>query len=280
MKIKYDVKASILGEVTLLRYVNAYNRAVFAEHALMVDGEVIFCETDKTADELWSFIFQNWSKSQIDNAQRILRAYYKRVSRLRVRIRSILQSSKPHFLTLTFTDKILESTSADSRRQYVRRFLSQISSNFVANIDFGAQNGREHYHVVIDCLPPAWSYGFYHYEPVICQNTTNYVKKRYQSLPQEEIDRLMALENEKRLSKYVAKLTNHAIKQTTKGCRAIYSRSKSEYIPVPEPQGFAHFSKRTNRWVVGVPLSDADLERAVAERLSVIGPQTDIQQLQ
>lgn len=230
MKIKYSEKAETLNDSTLLRYTNAYNRAIYAEHALNANGEIIYTDMDKTSEELWSFLVSHWTKAQIENAQKLLRAYYKRVARLRVRIRSILKSSEPHFLTLTFTDDVLNSTTADTRRQYVRRFLSSISENYVANIDFGAENGREHYHAVIDCLPPKWDYGFYFYEPIICQNSTNYVKKRYQGLPQEEIDRLTTLENEKRLSKYVAKLTNHAIKETTRGCRAIYSRSK-----VPEP---------------------------------------------
>ena len=62
----------------------------------------------------------------------------------------------------------------------------------------------EHYHAVItsDQRPPkTWSYGFI------------------------DILKVKTTENDtKRVSKYISKLTNHAIKHTTKSKRIIYSR--------------------------------------------------------
>lgn len=109
------------------------------------------------------------------------------------------------FLTLTFTDKCLNSTSPETRRKYVRRFLKENSVRYVANKDFGATNGREHYHAV-----------------VLVKGKLNYSKWRYGCLNGQKI-RLNGTSNTK-LAKYVSKLTNHAIKETCKRSVLIYSR--------------------------------------------------------
>lgn len=56
----------------------------------------------------------------------------------------------PCFLvSLTFTDLVLESTDSSSRKQYVSRYLKNISDDYFACIDFGKEKGREHYHAIV-----------------------------------------------------------------------------------------------------------------------------------
>lgn len=115
------------------------------------------------------------------------------------------------FGTLTFTNEVLDSTSADTRRRYVSRYLKSISPAYIANIDYGDKdknpdsNEREHYHCMIACdeMPKSWTYGF-------C---------KFKLVPKDMIDI-------KRTSKYIVKLTNHAMKleRTGKAKRLIYSR--------------------------------------------------------
>ena len=50
------------------------------------------------------------------------------------------------------------------------------------------------------------------------------IPKRYKDLPIDTAREFMRLDDEKRLSKYIAKLTNHAIKETASGSRIIYGR--------------------------------------------------------
>ena len=109
------------------------------------------------------------------------------------------------FLTLTFTDEVLQNTSCLYRRQnLVCPFLKSISSEYIGNVDYGAEKGREHYHAVLltdtDDFS-GWTYGFYKAEKV----------------RKEGVDAL-------RVAKYISKLTNHAIKETTKRNALIYSR--------------------------------------------------------
>lgn len=144
-------------------------------------------------------------------ARRINDARYHRTSRLRSRISSIISCSSSdscsYFLTLTFTNKVLDSTSKKTRREYVTRYLKSISllSQYVANIDFGSKNGREHYHAVVssDFIDnTSWKYGAMKYE--IINSSSD--------------------KDSELLSKYISKLTNHAIKETTKRSSLIYPK--------------------------------------------------------
>lgn len=137
-------------------------------------------------------------------ANNVNQASYKRVARLKERICEAVESGKAWFITITFNDEILASTNEKTRRVYVSRWLKGLSPFYVANIDYGKTKGREHYHAVITANtrpPKSWKYGFI------------------------DILKVKTTENDtKRVSKYISKLTNHAIKHTTKSKRIIYSR--------------------------------------------------------
>ena len=80
--------------------------------------------------------------------------------------------------------------------------------NYVANVDYGAKNHREHYHAVVMCDNidhKSWRYG-----------AINFKRINYDA----DIDTI------NKLSMYVAKLTNHAIKETCKRCYLIYPKIK------------------------------------------------------
>lgn len=137
-------------------------------------------------------------------ATNVNHASYKRTARLKERIREAVASGKAWFITITFSPETLAKTNEKTRRVYVSRWLKSLTPFYVANIDYGLKNEREHYHAVItsDQRPPkTWSYGFI------------------------DILKVKTTENDtKRISKYISKLTNHAIKNTTKSKRIIYSR--------------------------------------------------------
>lgn len=136
-------------------------------------------------------------------ASKVNGANYKRVKRLKNRVSSLLE--KPClFLTLTFRDEVLSNTNTDTRRQYVRRYLQQFGS-YVGNIDYGNEHDREHYHAILQYDGKL----DYHDWQNKCGNIDFQKVKNPNSVA---------------MSKYISKLTNHAIKETTKGCRIIYSR--------------------------------------------------------
>lgn len=179
------------------------SRAFYAQMLLDTTGEYIYSEMDtQRAEELQlyhrMFNLENWQE-----AHRINKASYARVRRLKTRIASMLKNGECLFLTLTFTDAVLSKTTEDTRRQAVRRYLKSFGVPYVANIDYGKKNGREHYHGVIQI--PRINYSAYTYGAI-------------------NGERIRSVEDYTKLSKYVAKLTNHAIKQTNKRQVIIYSK--------------------------------------------------------
>lgn len=197
----YELKAQILTEAPeVIQAVKDYKRREYLFYT---------CQFDDITDELnqsTDLAIQMYQSlpDWFYEAERMVNADNARRKRLRQRIEKMFDKGNVVFLTLTFTDEVLQNTIPQSRRDYVRKFLKSISNDYVGNIDFGAKNGREHYHAVLltDVEDfSSWTYGFYKAERV-------------------RKDGLDAL----RVAKYISKLTNHAIKNTTKRNALIYSR--------------------------------------------------------
>lgn len=163
------------------------------------------------SEEEYEALYELWTRDEeahnlIKEAHKVNNASYKRRKRLAMRITLMMLLGDCIFLTLTFKDDILNNTSKETRRRYVSRFLKSHSDWYVANIDYGSINHREHYHAVIKCDKvdnTAWPYGSIDFERVKVSDNSS-----------------------KRLAKYVCKLTNHAIKETTKRNYCIYSRNQ------------------------------------------------------
>lgn len=201
----YALKAEVLANhQNIIALQRRWSYLHFLKEHLDVFPDDLIAEMEALSDTV-SFILSDESMLPIwREAERINLAYYKRVQRLKTRIASMLRKGSCFFLTLTFSDSALARTSASTRRQNVTRFCDSISDDYVANIDFGSENGREHYHAVVlannvDCS--SWDiYGF------------------------SKAEKIASADDFTPLAKYISKLTNHAVKATTNGCRAIYSR--------------------------------------------------------
>lgn len=241
-KPNYALKAKVLRS-DLPRYANLIEHAIYAHDILAVTGEVIETKLSyDTAIELRGFLISKYP-TEYAEAEKLNKAYYKRIKRLRVRIHDIISNyAQPTFLTLTFSDDTLAKTSESTRRKYIDRYLHSQGDVYVANIDYGKTNGREHYHAVINARvnPSNWEqYGFIFAEPVFASYSK--LPACYSNLTEEEKQLKLLEANEKRLAKYVSKLTNHAIKETTKRSHLIYSRNGATYKPAPLPHRLSTF---------------------------------------
>ena len=138
-----------------------------------------------------------------------------RESRRRRKKRALekIEAMMPHnpiFVTLTFNDATLERTTPQQRRLLVVRYLKAHASQYLANIDFGKDNGREHYHVI--CVP----------------KTGSMPRKPWERYGNPNFERLRHSKSPKAVSTYIIKFTHHAFKESTcqRGLpRLIYSRS-------------------------------------------------------
>lgn len=154
---------------------------------------------------------EEWGFDLWVEGRRINSAFYARKTRLWKYIYAMMLQSDPVvFLTFTFTDKVFDKTSYETRKKYVQRFLKDQAAYYIANIDFGEENGREHYHAI---AIGHFDYGSWH---------------KYGSIKGLPVRR--SVDDAKRLSKYVSKLTNHAIKNTTGAVRVIYSRNLPQLV--------------------------------------------------
>ena len=210
-KVDYQFKSYVLKEHNDL--IRRYKHAQLVQHCNNIfinDGiitKTLLSDNKETLEDIEFDCILNNRIKELNEVEKICNASIQRTKRLRGRIETILSSGNSLFLTLTFTDKTLESTSAETRRKYVTRYLKSLNCMYVANIDFGAKNHREHYHAVVglDSIDlSAW--------------------RTYGNINVQKVHDSSIELNKKRLSKYISKLSNHAIKETTKRNALIYSR--------------------------------------------------------
>ena len=202
-KIDYALKAVVLSEHDdLIAASRTLHRADYLR-AYHPDVPINQNKVETAQKVVSDFLQENLGDATLlIEAEKINKAYYTRKKRLQTHIENMLNRGTCHFLTVTFKDDVLNSTTPQTRRRYVARFLKSLAPVYIANIDFGAQNGREHYHAIVrsdTADVSSWQYGF-----------TNVQKVRSEK-------------DAAALAKYTSKLTNHAIKDTTKGSRLIYS---------------------------------------------------------
>lgn len=201
MAINYELKARVLSDYP--EVIALQRKASLLSYLKSQGCDVDPAYYEAVYDTVFSFFEDDEAKAIYREAEKINLAYYARVKRLKNRIAAMLLSGQCYFLTLTFTDDVLQSTTDKTRRRYVTRFLKSQSDIYCANIDYGTQNGREHYHAVVKAdtidMTPWDKLGF------------------------SNAKKIASADDYAPIAKYISKLTNHAIKATTRGTRAIYN---------------------------------------------------------
>lgn len=234
--IDYRFKSEVL-KTDIPRKAQEISKALYANYVFETYGEIIKTKLSyDTAQKERCFLLENHPKEYAE-AEKINYAKYKRANRLRERIKSIIENcDEVVFLTLTFKDDVFETTTDTTRRRYVQRLLTDTGYPYVGNIDFGAKNGREHYHAVVggyvDFTEWTKHYGFAFSEFVKYpfEEMRFFIPNKYKDLSLDEAIERTKADSEKRLSKYISKLTNHAIKETTKRNVCIYSRKSNKGV--------------------------------------------------
>jgi len=145
------------------------------------------------------------------NTGKALRLYnesrYALNTRVKKKVKQILEYENKYFITFTLQDKYLTRDKKYLMRK-IKEALSQ-ASLYIANEDYGSKNGRLHFHALAsfnlqldyttkdNYVHSIWKYGNIDF------------MKIYNS-------------NDEAITKYLTKLTNHAIKSTAG--KIVYSR--------------------------------------------------------
>lgn len=111
----------------------------------------------QTKEVLWNDLprrpeyFGLSSIEEIKECEKIRQAVKKQVMRLKQHLLFMLAypDYDCYFITITFTDDYLSNTDEKNRKRTVRTILSDLCEDFIANVDFAPETGREHYHGVI-----------------------------------------------------------------------------------------------------------------------------------
>lgn len=178
-----------------------------------------FVQGDRT---LLSHLEAIYGVERVKVARNINLANWKRKNRVQDKIGDMVRLGFCQFLTLTFRDDVLSSTSKETRRQYVRKFLKRNCAVYVANIDFGDDGHKRTYKDAqgVERVSTARE----HYHALVVGDSIDYKAwHKYGALKAEKV-RDTEKDAEK-VSKYVAKLSAHAMKVNGGNApRLIYSR--------------------------------------------------------
>lgn len=132
-----------------------------------------------------------------------------RALRLRKYIEAMrLAFPKIYFVTLTFSDEFIDSKD-ETKRDHVKRCLHKYSPYYIANVDYGKQFGRLHYHCITTefIKPKMWKFG-------------SVKTKLIKDTPTDRV----------KVSKYAVKYSNHALKETNKTQKCLYSKQLKQLL--------------------------------------------------
>lgn len=161
----------------------------------------------KKCNEMYLYFTTNYPDLWVE-AGRIWNATKQRRYKLRKKIEDLFQEyDKLCFLSMTFTDEYLSKTTQKNRRKYISSYLCSLGVPYVGNIDFGMLNGREHYHALVARM--------------LSKSELELYRSKFGNLYAEMAHKS---HDAVKMAKYIAKLTNHAVKQTTKRSALLYSR--------------------------------------------------------
>lgn len=225
-KLNGKIKVAIMKA----RAFHAYKKARFLDREPHGPNATIWAENlSKELRGLYS------TKDLLKGAERLFQGEMRKSKNVRRRLGGYIIQNGCWFITLTFNDDCLKSTSAQTRRRYVQRWCNENSDQYLANIDFGdpiknpESLEREHYHAIIyrpDGTPPdvkSW------------EKLCGFVKLGGKTDNHDHPRQIKAgADDVKRVAKYTAKLSAHALKDSTysdgKTPRMIYSRKKPQYL--------------------------------------------------
>ena len=198
------MESFLYNENDLLSLIKQIRRSFYADYMRVVHGVDISSTMDyETAQSTLHGLINLYGLDTIDKLFKRANLDSQIVCRLRSRIELMLNLGDCIFLTFTFTDTSLSKYNTDYLRLCVKRYLNLYSALYIANVDYGKENGRIHFHAVA---------------------LTSHVNFKAWKFGAINAERIHSVEDSLCLARYVTKLSNHALKESTRRQSIIYSR--------------------------------------------------------
>ena len=153
--------------------------------------------------------------------ERKLKARYNKISRIKQHfIYMIMKKKNIYFLTFTFNDSYINKCDR-TKKDLIKNLLKEIDFNsfIILNVDYGSQTERQHYHCIFGTNKDL--------------DLKSILDKYYPCYSYTEKIRLDST-SIKKIPKYINKLSNHAIKDSTKGSRLYFNFKGYGDMSVPE----------------------------------------------
>lgn len=224
-KPNYDLKAKAIesGMLNTNIFLNKELRRHYATGNIDAYTETLKKMSNLSIDPLW------------DEADKLRRAGSGRYNRGKKRIKQMevleknIKGSWLIFITITFTNKQLETTNITTRRKYIQRYLNKIAIDYYLNIDFGEKKEREHYHGVVLLKNKI---NFYDWRKIAKVEKQPYKKINTVTSPNESSPHFTKYNHDEKsaskISQYCNKLNNKAIINTRKQNRCLTKRLTQE----------------------------------------------------
>jgi len=177
---------------------------------------------------------EDYDSKKLGLANRLALSEKRRKKVLNKKVNEFVESESAYFITLTFRSDFFVGKNDETISRYVKRFLKENCVKYVVNVDYGEKHDRLHFHgvVVLKTNDSLSDFAFHRYKNklIYCSNFINwdYGFSVVQKV-RKETSELMKDTNKNylQLSNYINKLTNHALKNTGRPPRIIYSRKTS-----------------------------------------------------
>lgn len=166
------------------------------------------CEKAKSDPDLADAIF-GLSTEDVIECERIRNNALRQRNKIEDHLKFLIQGNWTlYFLTLTFDDKTLRSTTFKTRKTTITRILSSFCDDYILNVDYGTKNEREHFHAIIVLLSKYDGVGKDEEGHITIADLDEKYKYGFYRAEEIRTDKKDA----ERLSRYITKLTMHSVK--------------------------------------------------------------------
>lgn len=177
---------------------------------IMIDGVLERNVIDYNKYRLHCFKSNIPCRLSDSNLEKILKNRYNKISRIKKRfVWLIVKYRYQYFLTFTFDSHYIDKTDR-TKRDLIKKTLLSFDNDikYIVNVDYGKQNEREHYHAIVGTNNS--------------DNLRDFLKLNYPCLTSCDLINT-GIDDIKKVSKYINKLSNHCLKDSTKGKRILFN---------------------------------------------------------
>lgn len=232
-----DLRKKVLQDGTYRKYTE--NRKKAFQNGTLYVNELINEDTGEVEKRENTEAY-GVTEEEAKECERIRKAKKNQRERVENHVKFLFESTTCDlfFVTLTFSDDTIKKTKTSTRKQKVRRTLT-LCDDYIANVDYGEKNEREHYHAIIALKRDSYER---EEDDKGHLSLSVFSKYDYGFINVTEVKR--DGKDAERLAKYITKLTLHSVKVSQK---YVFTKKGTPYQDFKKLKDDLKTSARTDR---------------------------------